>query len=250
MVLDRANVSAAALRRVQDELEELYRTQGVVINFEAEKAFLYDQIQRTFTDDGTGDGRVLMRGLPYAVNGWRDGLWEFISFSYPSRREVLARIDRYFGQTDELFYRTPWDLRNEDTDEGKCNETLQRAGFMLRNLGPADKRVSQLAWRVKTGREALVTVLAVMRYRKEHGSYPANLDELVAVGYLDRLPMDPYSGRMLAYTPIGDRFLLYSVGANLKDDGGALGTGYKGQPRMWADNGDWVFWPVLRLETK
>ncbi len=41
-------------------------------------------------------------------------------------------------------------------------------------------------------------------------------------------------------------FLLYSFGMDLKDDSGKLGLSSRGTPRMWADNGDWVFWPMAK----
>jgi hypothetical protein len=54
------------------------------------------------------------------------------------------------------------------------------------------------------------------------------------------------SGKPFAYKRVGEDFVLYSFGTNLKDDRGKLGLNIKGQPKRWADNGDEVFWPVLR----
>jgi hypothetical protein len=63
--------------------------------------------------------------------------------------------------------------------------------------------------------------------------------------------MDPYGPGSLVYKRIDNGFLLYSFGTNLKDDGGTLGHGWQGhQPIMWADNGDWVFWPVYITNKK
>ena len=36
--------------------------------------------------------------------------------------------------------------------------------------------------------------------------------------------------------------MVYSLGSDLKDDGGRLGM-KNGKPFEWADDGDWVFWP-------
>ena len=38
--------------------------------------------------------------------------------------------------------------------------------------------------------------------------------------------------------------MLYSVGMNFKDDGGAPSTDKNGKPRQWGENSDWIFWPV------
>jgi hypothetical protein len=217
---------------------------------EAEKAFWYDQIQRTFTDDGQGGGRMLVRGMAYAVtDDWKENLWRFVSFSYPDRKDALTKIDKYFKQADELFALSPRNLQNEGIDANEWAEALQ-LGFMLKMLGPAHYRVVQITWRLRTGREALLTVLAVLCYEKEKGRYPAGLNELVAAGYLKKLPMDPYSDAPLIYQKTEGGFLLYSFGIDLTDDGGELGLSSRGTPRMWMDNGDCVFWPVPKPQVK
>ena len=249
MLMERVDVPADVLKSTQEELDKQFGKHEPVISMEAEKVFWYDQIQRTFTDDGHGGGRVLMRGLPLAAGDWKSGLWGLVSFSYPDRREVVANIDKYFERFAEILAETPWELRDETIDDQVWNE-VHITPLMLKIQTPAHERISQIAWRMKTGREALLTVLAVMRYEKEKGRYPASLYELVEAGYLKKLPMDPYSKSPLVYRRTDDGFLLYSFGADLKDDGGKLGLNREGRPRMWAEEGDWVFWPVPKLQLK
>jgi len=244
-VLQKVDVPADTLQSVQQQLQKQFSQQYPVISLEGEKVFWYDQIQRTFTDDGKGDGRVLSRGLPYVVRDWKDGLWGLLTFSYPSRQEFVAKTDEYFEQVDQLFEETPWDLHNKDALADKWNQALNQASLMLKILVPAHERIGQISWRMKTGREALLTVLAIMRYQKNAGQYPENLIELVSAGYLNSLPMDPFGGRPLVYRKTEDGFVLYSLGMDFDDDSGRLGLDSRGRPRMWADNGDWVFWPVL-----
>ncbi|MCH7559510.1 MAG: hypothetical protein IIB56_18940 [Planctomycetes bacterium] len=251
MLLDRIDVPADVLKNAQEELDKQFGRQEPVFSVEAEKVFWYDVIQRAFTDDGQGGGRLLARGLPYvATDDWKDNLWRFVSFSYPDRQEMVEKIDRHFGRFAEILAETPWDLRNEALDEQEGNEDVQITPIMLKINIPAYRRVSQQVWRMKTGRQALLTVLAIMRYEKEKGQYPASLDELVEAGYLKKLPMDPYSDGPLVYKRTDEGFLLYSFGIDLKDDGGKLGLGSQGTPRMWADNGDWVFWPLPKPQVK
>ena len=243
-LLDRVAVPADVLKNAQEELDRQFGRQEPVISLEAEKVFWYDQIQRTFTDDGQGGGRMLARGMAYVLtDDWKQNLWRFISFNHPDRKDAVTKIDKYFMKTDELFALSPRDLQNEGIDANEWAEALQLS-FMLKMQGPAHYRVGQITWRMRTGREALLTVLAVMRFEKEKGRYPASLDELVKAGYLKKLPMDPYSDGPLVYRRTESGFLLYSFGRNLKDDGGELGLSSRGTPRMWMDNGDTVFWPV------
>jgi len=249
-LLDRVAVPADVLKNTQEELSRQFDTQKPVFSLEAEKVFWYDAIQRTFTDNGQGGGRLLVRGLPYVVtDDWKQNLWRFVSFSYPDRKDAVMKIDKYFMKADELFALSPRDLHNQGIDPNEWAEALQPS-FMLKMQGPAHYRVGQITWRMKTGREALLTVLAVMSYEKEKGQYPASLDELLEAGYLKKLPMDPYSDGPLVYRRTESGFLLYSFGRNLKDDGGELGLSSRGTPRMWADNGDTVFWPVLKPQVK
>ena len=93
--------------------------------------------------------------------------------------------------------------------------------------------------RGRTHGEAVVTVLAVLTYKARNASLPNSLEELVAAGCLREVPMDPYSGKSLAYRVIGDDFTLYSVGRDFTDDGGVHSKWGRGQ-----DGGDQVFWPV------
>lgn len=61
--------------------------------------------------------------------------------------------------------------------------------------------------------------LGLLAYRDRFGSYPARLDELkTQVNW--QLPEDPFSGRPFIYRRQGNGFLLYSIGYDLKDNGG------------------------------
>jgi hypothetical protein len=61
--------------------------------------------------------------------------------------------------------------------------------------------------------------LALRCYRSEQTRVPARLEDLVP-SYLQRVPLDPFSGRPLLYRPQGTNWLLYSVGPDRVDDGG------------------------------
>ena len=75
---------------------------------------------------------------------------------------------------------------------------------------------------VRASNALLQTRLALSAYRQEKGSYPESLDALVSEGYLDAVPSDPFSPTRAApgYKPDGEKFTLWSVGPDAKDDGG------------------------------
>jgi hypothetical protein len=251
-VLEKVDVPPEALKNTQQELRNQFRKEKQVIRLEAEKVFWYDQIQRSFTDDGQGSGRVLARGVPYATMvDWKDSLWRFLTFSYPSRREIVAQIERYFNKADELIRKTPHSLYISGVAPDNWSEVLHTNLAMLREQGLGYNILWRLGWRLKTNRSALLTLLAIMRYQKEQRKYPASLDELVEADYLDELPIDPFADKPLVYKKMKDNFILYSVGLNFTDDGGKVVRDDKGRLiRMWSDQGDWVFWPVYTTNKK
>ena len=63
------------------------------------------------------------------------------------------------------------------------------------------------------------TVAALEVARIDLGHYPEKLDEL-SPKYLSTVPRDIFDGQPLRYRLDPKGYTLYSVGANLKDDGG------------------------------
>ncbi len=79
--------------------------------------------------------------------------------------------------------------------------------------------------------------IALEEYYLKHKEYPESLEQLVPE-YVAAVPVDRYDGKPLRYQRLGKAsYRLYSVGPNLKDDGGV-----RGQDKTHAD-GDLV-WEV------
>jgi len=73
------------------------------------------------------------------------------------------------------------------------------------------------------------------RYLLAKGDYPANLDALVP-DFVPALPHDVLTGEPYRYRrESAQKFTLYSVGWNLKDDGGKAGA------KAFGEDGDWVW---------
>jgi len=241
-LLDFYQAPARDLARVQTRLADLYVRHSSFLDLTGDKAVWLAMIQRTFTDDGTGNGRVLKQGLPLAAGGWKDGLTSLLSFGYPDRREMVSLIERYCSEYQAALDTPPSDPQYEARQARW--KVLASESFLLSAFAPTMERMVALVWRVQAGRRALLTTLAVIRYAKDKGAYPSSLDALVSENYLSDLPLDPHSGKPFGYLRTAEGFSLYSWGENLVDDGGHQGTGQNGAPRMYAENGDWVFWPV------
>ena len=73
------------------------------------------------------------------------------------------------------------------------------------------------------------------RYRLAKGSYPTSLDAL-APEFIPVLPNDALTGEPYRYRlDSADKFTVYSVGWNLKDDGGTPSS------KAFGEDGDWVW---------
>ena len=72
--------------------------------------------------------------------------------------------------------------------------------------------------------DLLLLQLALHAYKLEHNKYPTKLSDLAA-GYLKSIPLDPFSrGGVYKYRLTSDGYTLYSLGPDLKDDGGKAAT--------------------------
>lgn len=67
--------------------------------------------------------------------------------------------------------------------------------------------------------EAARLGIALKLYRTLHGAYPDSLHALTPE-ILDKIPADPFTGRDFIYRKQENGFLLYSIGPDMKDDGG------------------------------
>jgi len=213
-----------------------------------EMIYALDGIQRMFTNDGSDDGRLIPKRLydfsteaasfnpPLSYAG---AVW--ICLGHPSRRETVAAGQRLHETGQALTQRTPWEIFTDGTSYEDELGRVVKGNHFHRVDCPLLARVIALGWRGKATGRALVATLAVLAHRREKGQLPESLDELVAAGLLDSVPMDPCGEGALVYRATGDDFTLYSVGEDFFDDGG--------EPGGWDDFGtDRVFWPVTGEE--
>jgi len=103
-------------------------------------------------------------------------------------------------------------------------------------LMPAFGRIMQIETRHLAHLRATHTALAVERYRLTKGRLPQSLDNLVPT-YLETIPTDPFDGENLKYRTLETGFVVYSVGEDLTDEGGAERNSKKrdkrGKPLPW-----------------
>jgi len=254
-ILDKTKPNKDLLATLQRQMEWLSTNESHIPDFRAEKLTLLDIIQRIFTDDGKGDGQIDLPAanailptafdmvMPEGAGGVR-GV-PFVSLVRGLRRRQTTEAEEKLSKYLELASRkTPWQWKAENVEQEI--QKIAKENALVEMFCPLSPRTVGIFARCRAGTDALITTLSVLRYKADKGQFPENLDELVSARYLKALRSDPFSGRPFAYKRVGEDFVLYSFGTNLEDDGGKLGLTTKGQPTTWADDGDAVFWPVLR----
>jgi hypothetical protein len=110
--------------------------------------------------------------------------------------------------------------------------------------GPVEWARAMDCWDVSC--DLLRIVLGVECYRQHHGSYPAALQQLQAAGW--NVPKDRFNEEDFVYKRWATSFVLYSVGPNLRDDGGEPGFWPFFQWRRYTTKGEpkgdivWEYW--------
>jgi hypothetical protein len=111
---------------------------------------------------------------------------------------------------------------------------------------PAGATLNEAEARTNNMLELLRLAAALARYRAEYRAYPEMLDALIPSS-LSRLPVDLYNAKPFAYKRTTDGYLLYSVGENGRDDGGA-NVQYPGLNRQQLDGLDEIEANKLRTQ--
>jgi len=153
--------------------------------------------------------------------------------------QLAQRVRMCYAYYDTVSSKTPWQWRREYIDFFADVRDMIGENLLLYALVPAVQQQAQICSRGRATHDALMTTLAILRYRDDKGALPDDLETLVSAGYLSRLPMDPYSDTPLSYKRTDGDFTLYSVALNFRDNGG--------KPSNWGQDvvdGDQVFWPI------
>ena len=201
-----------------------------------------DQLQRFYTDDGHGDGRLTPEGVAI-LKSWSAGptsdrrlaaaykAWalqpELIAFS--SRRAVKREFDALMDEAADLLGRplrdADWAAWTARLDALKQPGNLAYVAIPLalqENFSMDHETVERYLGR----RDGVVVAIALELYRRQHGAFPTTLDALVP-WILPAIPADRITGDPVRYRLVEGRPLIYSVGVDRSDNGG--------RPRVWFD---------------
>lgn len=237
-----------------------------LISFRGERLGFEDFLQRAFTEDGGGDGRFTPEGArllaEYAAldRVEQSGIVvEALSSALLAGRKELSDIfNASINLAERELTTPPWLLAPEALSavvelERRLDSPLGRVRYApLQVLLPALSTAAQAGRRAVEQRDATLVMIALELHRRATGEYPASLEALVP-SLLPAIPPDGADGKPLRYARRGDSYILYSVGADLRDDAGTPPTNaddsraLRGRPgaRAFTGPGDLVFFPPL-----
>ncbi|MGH7132798.1 MAG: hypothetical protein ACREJO_12720, partial [Phycisphaerales bacterium] len=235
-----------------------------------ERSSFEDMLQRFYSDDGDGDGRLLGTvygmtndfGLVPAGSGSKLVAPAASGFA-ASRKRTRELFNEIMGRIDAEASRPLWlrDMKavNEWVDSQVGTPVGRLRHPVLAMVLPAYGRVFSGLDTDLMRRDAATAAIAVELFKRKHGRVPASLEELTPL-MLPAVPVDRWAGVPMRYKAdggelTGGRPLIYSVGADRVDDGGVVGTPW--QPDAAANNPfwnapdgqkptkDWVLWPPI-----
>ncbi len=251
----------------------------VVVHVEGERALFRDMVQRSFTDDGRGDGRCIAAGSNrlYPTGSGAAGSATMLDtltgplagLVSPGRRRTVEEYEQVLSlvateAAKPLYART---FEGESVEVRATGDRTVRPSPMGSMLVPSFIALSTQAELITQRRDGALVLIALELYRRASGGYPASLDVLVP-DRLPAVPIDRFDGKPLKYRLRDGRPVLYSVGLDGVDDGGMPPPDPYGNTRaahwlppaqlrkMMAEpaqfrpglGGDWVLWPPIRYD--
>lgn len=154
------------------------------------------------------------------VNKWYDRLVAALREKDRTTREKkLDEIESDLAKLAKAFADAK--RANEPADGKRLAKSREHA--LIGNLVPvligAFRGVQKSLDEHSQRHDLLLVAFALSLYHHEHGRYPKELSNLTP-RYLQRIPVDRYSGKALFYRPAEAGYRLYSVGINGRDDDG------------------------------
>lgn len=211
------------------------RVAADLMTFGVEREVFADIVQRSFTDDGYGNGQITLAGLRFVgrLTAWMSdssrpdsihlAAASSLSVLSVSRAELMIRYNRLMDQTEANFRRPvrEVDLRNAPKQFDVMKSFwLGQLRFAIWETFMKDLSRSQAACERYLGdRDGVEVGIAVELYRRQHGHFPSSLKQLTP-GLLPEVPADRITGDPVKYKLIDGKPVVYSVGADRIDDGG------------------------------
>ncbi|MBT4531302.1 MAG: hypothetical protein HOC27_08860 [Phycisphaerae bacterium] len=223
---------------------------NLTIRFDGERYYMYDLLQRVYTDDGNGDGRIVpfdatrlipfLESVPVESSGYLfppASLAPFADIFFSSRKEMRDEYDRRMDVSEELRGIPLYMLKTMPaalSEQYSAPKSVLDPYFLVNLLTPALGRAVLQGEYTRAKRDAILAVLYAVQEHNKTGEWPS---DLVSAGVIDAWNNEPLHISIRNGEPI-----IYSVGCNQEDYGGIVNK----QAGKWggSSTGDWVVWPI------
>ncbi len=211
-------------------------------------------MQRIYTDDGHGDGRLALNVTHdknlFEMIDWvsTEGAAHRSAFSNPAlarlslpaanmaiagRKEMTDTYDQVTNHALARLGSPYWTWSKEPSldSEVQALKTGPLHGFrhfFVLLLAPSHDTFLNRVVASDGNRDGVFIGLALELYHRDHAKWPESLSEL-SPKYLPTLPPDPITGKSLHYKIVDDRPVVYSVGVDGDDDGGRVAKNKDGE---------------------
>ena len=203
-----------------------------------------DLLQRAYTDDGQGNGRITMTGMDMLAEyaGMQDDYFQIANSPMryatgplslavtPDRKTEYTRYHSMMDTIQRVAKLGPQYMPLSQHQENLLNRQTKiipgvqysLVDIMMPALGAALNR----SFQAHMDLDAALTMLAIEIYTIDHNQLPESLADLTPT-YLPSIPKDLHNpGHPLIYKPINTPdstgYIVYSVGADADDDGGTV----------------------------
>jgi hypothetical protein len=219
------------LAKLSNQLLTLKPLDDLAFALNSERGGANFQLNLTMTMPSRELAGVLMLGAPEVNNAPLPAGARLAVLTYPRGwlRQNQVLINRLFDDWIARIQKIKTDGYNGAlTGDAHFDRITRGSGFnkiyyfLARMLMPALTSAESRFLIMDTRVKQAAIACALQRHRHVKATYPEKLDELIP-DYLVAIPLDVFSNRPMSYRrDAADRYTLWSVGANQKDDGGTM----------------------------
>lgn len=221
--------------------------QRLWVAFQHERYYFYDMLQRLYGegDDATitwGGLHMLTDIFPSHLHQTVDPAPSLLDRAagpvaaafIANRGDMRAKYDELMDLAEAEAGRALWerdgsalDRRIEDLRSGSI---VKRARYYpIHLLMPAIDKIARNSHLTAQSRDGLLIAIALHLYERHADAFPKSLDALVP-RHLPAVPRDRFDGKPMRYTLRDGEPIVYSIGTDYDDDGGAAPVNHEGEP--------------------
>lgn len=220
-LLDCPGLEMASVRALRERLRAIDLSNSLSLGLAGDRAAGLTTLQRLRREWPRAESRYFPEDIPGAAHILFAAFWNY---------NILQMLKEYGAQLqlcDKPYRLLPPSVRQKGDDIQFG--VLFFAGALLWPVGGA------VASRhgAEAERTQAILALDLELYRRQHGGFPKALEDLRVIDPNIRLE-DPFSGKPMRYSRTPEGYRLWSIGQNLRDDGGKEGKSREDGDIVWA----------------